>query len=68
MLSGIGPAEELYRHDIDIIADLPVGRNLQDHLFFPGVFYRLKLNIDRVLKQKFNDCNFPEHLIDTTVI
>lgn len=53
MLSGIGPAEELYRHDIDVIADLPVGRNLQDHLFFPGVFYRLKL-IDRVLGQTFN--------------
>ncbi|XP_066137401.1 glucose dehydrogenase [FAD, quinone]-like [Euwallacea fornicatus] len=40
MLSGIGPAEELYKHDIEVIEDLPVGRNLQDHLFFPGVFYR----------------------------
>jgi choline dehydrogenase len=33
MLSGIGPAEELKRNGIDIIADRPgVGRNLQDHL------------------------------------
>jgi choline dehydrogenase len=32
MLSGIGPADELRRHGIDVVADLPgVGRNLQDH-------------------------------------
>lgn len=33
MLSGIGPADELRRHDIPVVQDLPgVGRNLQDHL------------------------------------
>ncbi len=33
MLSGIGPADHLRDHDIDIVADLPgVGGNLQDHL------------------------------------
>ncbi len=33
MLSGIGPAEELRRHGIDVVADLRgVGGNLQDHL------------------------------------
>ena len=32
MLSGIGPADQLRRHDIDVTVDLPaVGRNLQDH-------------------------------------
>ena len=32
MLSGIGPAEELKRHGIDVVLDLPgVGENLQDH-------------------------------------
>lgn len=31
MLSGIGPAEHLRQHGIAPIADLPVGRNLQDH-------------------------------------
>nr|WRW24843.1 choline dehydrogenase [Dunaliella tertiolecta] len=31
-LSGIGPAQELQRHGIEVIADVPgVGKNLQDH-------------------------------------
>ena len=34
-LSGIGPAEELRAHGIDVVADRPgVGENLQDHLEF----------------------------------
>ena len=33
MLSGIGPAEHLAAHNIDLVADRPgVGQNLQDHL------------------------------------
>ncbi|MBL8578963.1 MAG: choline dehydrogenase [Mesorhizobium sp.] len=33
LLSGIGPAEELKRNGIEVLADRPgVGRNLQDHL------------------------------------
>ena len=33
MLSGIGPADHLKEHGIDIVADRPgVGQNLQDHL------------------------------------
>mmetsp|Transcript_36475 Transcript_36475/g.91435 ORF Transcript_36475/g.91435 Transcript_36475/m.91435 type:complete len:617 (-) Transcript_36475:45-1895(-) len=32
MLSGVGPKEELKKHNIPIVADLPVGKNLQDHL------------------------------------
>ena len=32
-LSGVGPADLLARHDIDVVADVPaVGANLQDHL------------------------------------
>jgi choline dehydrogenase len=34
-LSGVGPAEELRRHGLSVIADRPgVGENLQDHLEF----------------------------------
>lgn len=33
MLSGIGPADHLRQHGIDVVCDLPgVGENLQDHL------------------------------------
>ncbi|MGE3642903.1 MAG: GMC family oxidoreductase [Beijerinckiaceae bacterium] len=32
MLSGIGPADHLRGHGIDARLDLPVGKNLQDHL------------------------------------
>ncbi|MBX9747208.1 MAG: choline dehydrogenase [Hyphomonadaceae bacterium] len=33
MLSGVGPADEIAKHGIKVVADLPeVGRNLQDHL------------------------------------
>ncbi|OIQ42443.1 MAG: choline dehydrogenase [Roseobacter sp. MedPE-SWde] len=35
MLSGIGPAEHLAEHGIEVVADRPgVGQNLQDHLEF----------------------------------
>jgi choline dehydrogenase len=42
MLSGIGPAAELKRHDIPVVVDLPgVGQNLQDHpILYPK--YRSK--------------------------
>lgn len=39
MLSGIGPKEELTKHNIPIIADLPVGKNLVDHVIFVGLIF-----------------------------
>ena len=55
MLSGIGPAEHLRSHGINVVADLPVGRNLQDHLGAymtytrpdPGAFHR-EMRFDRM--------------------
>ena len=38
MLSGVGPAEHLRSHGIEVQADLPVGDNLHDHLFVPISF------------------------------
>jgi choline dehydrogenase len=36
LLSGVGDKHELQRHGIDCVRELPgVGKNLQDHLFFP---------------------------------
>ncbi|MFT4193504.1 GMC family oxidoreductase [Ottowia sp.] len=38
-LSGVGPADLLRRHGIDVLADLPgVGANLQDHLQIRSVY------------------------------
>ena len=38
MLSGIGPAEHLSGLGIPVLADLPVGDNLHDHLYVPVAF------------------------------
>ncbi|MEV6109697.1 FAD-dependent oxidoreductase [Streptomyces sp. NPDC051940] len=38
MLSGVGPADHLREHGIDVRSDLPVGDNLHDHLFVPMTF------------------------------
>ena len=56
MLSGIGPAAHLGEHDIRAAVDLPVGKNLQDHLgaymFYsrrtPGAFHR-EMRLDRMI-------------------
>src|ERR1700689_492815 len=55
MLSGIGPAEHLRSFGINVAADLPVGKNLQDHLGAymtyarkqPGTFHR-EMRFDRM--------------------
>jgi choline dehydrogenase len=39
MLSGIGHAEHLRGHGIDVVADLPVGDNLHDHMFHALTFH-----------------------------
>lgn len=36
--SGVGPANELSTLDIDVVADLPVGRRLHDHPFFHNAY------------------------------
>ncbi|MFB6087969.1 MAG: GMC family oxidoreductase [Haloarculaceae archaeon] len=39
MLSGVGPADHLREHGIDVVADRPgVGRNLQDHPVVPVIY------------------------------
>ena len=40
MLSGIGPADHLKQMGIPVVADLPVGQNLQDHLAMLIMFTR----------------------------
>ena len=38
MLSGVGPAAHLREHGIDVVADLPVGDNLHDHMLVPMTY------------------------------
>ncbi|CAG0902911.1 unnamed protein product, partial [Darwinula stevensoni] len=42
MLSGVGPKEELARHDIPLIADLPVGENLHGHTGVYGLTWTVR--------------------------
>lgn len=37
LASGIGPKEDLDRLGVEVVADLPVGKNMSDHLNFPIV-------------------------------
>jgi choline dehydrogenase-like flavoprotein len=57
MLSGIGPAAHLRQHGIKTVADLPVGRNLQDHLAVVLFFarkdvsaFRSEMRFDRMAR------------------
>lgn len=41
MLSGIGPTEHLQERGIEVLKDLPVGYNLQDHATLDGIVFAL---------------------------
>lgn len=55
LLSGIGPSEDLVKHSIPVVHDLPgVGRNMRDHCY---------ISIDILLKQGIHA--IPEPALDT---
>lgn len=41
LLSGVGPNDDLERFDIPVVADLPVGHNLQDHISPGGIHFTM---------------------------
>lgn len=48
MVSGVGPADELKEHDINVIADRPgVGQNMWDHPFFAPAY---RVQVDTLTK------------------
>lgn len=50
MLSGIGPAEHLQQLGIPVIQDLPVGKNLQDHIY-PAVPFTVDRKVSLVQRR-----------------
>lgn len=49
MLSGVGPKEELKKHEIEVVKDLKVGFNLQDHV---SVLDHILLNKTKAMSQE----------------
>lgn len=43
MLSGVGDKDDLERIGVPLIQDLPVGKEMYDHISFPGMLFRTNL-------------------------
>ncbi|KAK5640258.1 hypothetical protein RI129_011069 [Pyrocoelia pectoralis] len=59
MLSGVGPRDELNKHNISIVQELDVGRRFQDHVGFFGLYIQTNLSepvqtLQQNLKQYFD--------------
>ena len=74
MVSGVGPKEELQRHGIDVVADIPqIGGNLHDH---PNVciFYKSRQSPDSRYPQLYGfnraneDTGLPQGQADTCYV
>lgn len=62
MVSGVGPAKHLRQHGIDVVADLHVGFNYQDHISFAGLVFS-----DRKNRPKSEIADESSELIRNTV-
>ncbi|XP_033213779.1 glucose dehydrogenase [FAD, quinone]-like [Belonocnema kinseyi] len=58
MLSGIGRIEELEKHDIELIQNSCVGRNLQDHVTFTGIPCQIEGRNMPSCSQKLKDLKY----------
>ncbi|CAN8023049.1 unnamed protein product [Ixodes persulcatus] len=54
LISGIGPQHELHKLGIPCLADLPVGRNLQDHIYPGGLNFLVKEEVSMIQPRVFN--------------
>ncbi|XP_067122982.1 glucose dehydrogenase [FAD, quinone]-like [Centruroides vittatus] len=61
MLSGIGPREDLNRLGIPIVSDLPVGYNLQDHVFPLGMDFLVNVPYSYTLYRQFKPTNIARY-------
>lgn len=53
MLSGIGPKEQLEKHEIPVLQDLKVGHNLMDHVALGGFNFLINTT-DAITLDKLN--------------
>lgn len=63
MLSGIGPKDHLEQLQIPVVADLPVGKNLQDHCA-TNLVYTLKKTITPVLAKNIWRLNVENYIVN----
>lgn len=61
MLSGIGPKEHLAKFGIPVVADLPVGQNLQDH-YASSLNFEVDPSIMQVVKKIFHPPNIIDYI------
>lgn len=61
MLSGVGPAEHLRSLGIPVISDLPVGQNLQDHIY-PAVPFTVDRKVTLIQRRVVNLPNLMRYL------
>ncbi|CAG2164495.1 unnamed protein product, partial [Oppiella nova] len=66
MLSGIGPKEHLKSFGIPVVADLPVGHNLQDHIYAGGIHFKVDSPITFSHERTFNGPNVAKYFTSGT--
>ena len=54
MLSGVGPKDHLSSLGIPCIANLPVGLNLQDHIYPGGIHFKINQRVTLVQRRVVN--------------
>jgi len=55
MVSGVGPREHLRKYGINVVSDVPVGYNYQDHVSFAGLVFSDRKN--RTKKEMVDESN-----------
>ena len=53
MLSGVGPSDHLKSMGIPLVANLPVGNNLQDHIY-PGLHFTVDEKVSLIQRRVVN--------------
>ncbi|KAG9510874.1 Glucose dehydrogenase [FAD, quinone], partial [Fragariocoptes setiger] len=62
MLSGIGPSQHLQQLGIPVVADLPVGNNLQDHIYPGGIHFSIDKPVSLNQKRVFTPKNLAKYM------